>query len=223
VLDGLRDKTVRIPLRVVEGEFRPCYGSTMPKLVDGAIVDLVIPEYALSAYDFARFRAECTIRLLPRDSVLMIGLRPPGRIPRSLCAQADPSKSKVLSDHRTYASVRLLEDLMLCLRRGKRVFLRQSACEVPALGPGAKAKSLNDAYTLLSQKYETDRMSHTGHVFREVFYWDESQELWRRLDDLRIQKEEEFEQALAREDREADNDSTSDKADDASSLERSSP
>lgn len=216
MVDGFFERTIRIPLRVVEGEFKPFYGSTMPRLVDGAIVDLVIPEYALRADDFARFQAERSVQLFPKDSELMIGLRPPGRIPYTLCTREDLGKSRVVSSHRAFACVKLLEGLTLCLRRGKRAFLRQSACEVPALGLEAEAKSLNDAYTLLSQKYEPDRRSHTGNVFREALYWDESQEFWRWLDDLRIQKEEEFEQELAANDREAGNHSASDKANDAS-------
>jgi hypothetical protein len=32
------------------------------------------------------------------------------------------------------------------------------------------AQSLNHAFTLLSTKFETERISHTGNVFAQVFF-----------------------------------------------------
>lgn len=45
-------------------------------------------------------------------------------------------------------------------------------------------KSLNHAYTLLSQLLETNRLSHTGNVYKQVFF-KESDEQWYPLDKLR--------------------------------------
>ena len=46
------------------------------------------------------------------------------------------------------------------------------------------ALSLNHAFTLLSERYETHRMSHTGNVYERVFY-EESDGQWYPLSHLR--------------------------------------
>jgi hypothetical protein len=46
------------------------------------------------------------------------------------------------------------------------------------------AVSLNHAFTLLSQKYETHRISNTGNVYTKIFY-QEANERWYPLADLR--------------------------------------
>jgi len=45
-------------------------------------------------------------------------------------------------------------------------------------------RSLNHAYTLLSELFETNRQSHTGNIYKQVFY-KESDEQWYPLDKLR--------------------------------------
>ena len=51
-------------------------------------------------------------------------------------------------------------------------------CSVPT------AVSLNHAFTVLSERYETHRISHTGNVYSRVFY-RERNGCWYPLDDLR--------------------------------------
>jgi hypothetical protein len=45
-------------------------------------------------------------------------------------------------------------------------------------------RSLNHAYTLISELIETNRQSHTGNIYKQVFY-KESDEQWYPLDKLR--------------------------------------
>ena len=40
-------KTVQIPVRLVEGKLRFFYGGPIPSISDGAIGELVVPEYAV--------------------------------------------------------------------------------------------------------------------------------------------------------------------------------
>lgn len=46
-------------------------------------------------------------------------------------------------------------------------------------------KSLNHAYTLLSEVFEASRLSHTGNIYKSVFY-KESDGLWYQLDNIRL-------------------------------------
>jgi hypothetical protein len=64
--------------------------------------------------------------------------------------------------------------------------LRQCPCSSPAFG-GRKVVSLNHAFTVLSERYETNRLSHTGNVFERVFYFDSAAGRWRVLGELRAQ------------------------------------
>jgi len=50
--------------------------------------------------------------------------------------------------------------------------------------PDRSVKSLNHAFTLLSQTYEKHRISNTGNVYTRVFYQDKD-DCWYPLDDLR--------------------------------------
>ena len=47
-----------------------------------------------------------------------------------------------------------------------------------------EARSLNHAFTLLSEHFETERLSHTGNVFRQGFTKHNGH--WVCLDDLRL-------------------------------------
>ena len=59
----------------------------------------------------------------------------------------------------------------------------------------AAATSLNHALTLLSQVYETHRISNTGNVYTRVFY-QEKNDRWYPLNDLRTGVQAEGERLL---------------------------
>ncbi|RPI26707.1 MAG: hypothetical protein EHM61_10970 [Acidobacteria bacterium] len=66
-------------------------------------------------------------------------------------------------------------------------------CRSKVISLKREARSINHAFTLLSQEFETHRISHTANVFERVFYWEESDQKWRCLDELRAQAEARFE------------------------------
>jgi hypothetical protein len=55
---------------------------------------------------------------------------------------------------------------------------------IPALQK--EATSLNHAFTLVSETYETLRMSHTGNVFQRG-YVEVGNKRWKSLEDLRVE------------------------------------
>jgi hypothetical protein len=74
--------------------------------------------------------------------------------------------------------------LWLKLKGMERCELHGSTIKMPKGIDKPFAQSLNHAFTLLSEKYEVHRISHTGNVYTRVFY-QEPEGRWYPLDDLR--------------------------------------
>jgi hypothetical protein len=88
----------------------------------------------------------------------------------------------------------LEEPLELTFRGTKKPVLKDCRCTLPSLK--AKARSLNEAYTKLSEKYEPHRRGHGGNVFQKVFYLPPGQHNWQPLDELRLKKQIAFQETL---------------------------
>lgn len=79
----------------------------------------------------------------------------------------------------------VLDDRLLLITRGtKRAVLADASCVIPALG-GLKASSLNEAYRRISERFEPERRSVGGNVFRSVYYFEPSTASWRPIGELR--------------------------------------
>ena len=76
----------------------------------------------------------------------------------------------------------LREDLKLRLRGAKPATLEDATCWIPSRPE--EAKSLNHAYRLVSEKFEPQRLSHSGNVFKVGYYFELSH-TWTSLDGLR--------------------------------------
>jgi hypothetical protein len=80
----------------------------------------------------------------------------------------------------------LLQALRLVRKPRKRSRLEDCPGTIPAIS--LEARSVNHAYSLISEAYEGWRRSHTGNVFREVFFQSSDPDglpWWRPLGDLR--------------------------------------
>lgn len=88
----------------------------------------------------------------------------------------------------------LEEPLELKFRGTKKATLEDCGCSLPSLG--ITAKSVNHAYTKLSEKFEPKRRSHTANVFNTILYLPKGQHNWRPLEELRQAKQIEFQKKL---------------------------
>lgn len=77
----------------------------------------------------------------------------------------------------------LLEEQQILQRGTKTAKLLPCKCNIPSLHQ--EARSINHAYTLISQAFEPDRSSHTGNAFTKVFYFDNRRNIWQPLKALR--------------------------------------
>ena len=164
------DKHVVIPLQVVKGELKPYFDMPMPKLKEGAIVDLICEEYQLEDKLLARMlNTEEVVTLLQKGTTLFAQMRQEGSRQRSALQWADLSPEVHMDPETFFVPFVIQEDLNLKLRGTRKAELQTCKCD---LGDGAlmPPASINQAYTRLSEKYEPSRRSHTGNVFDKVLY-----------------------------------------------------
>jgi len=189
------EKTVKIPVRIVDGQVRYFYGGELPKLREGAIGDLIVPAYAIQeADDLKRLQDEHIEEILPTGMIVLLGVRIKD-LQEELRKYISYPEKLFPPVNCGFIEIRLVEPLCLRLRGSKRAVLQPCRCFIPALNK--EAESLNHAYTLISEVFEPYRLSHSGNVFQRGYYLEGNR--WRPLDDLRSHYEAQFERHLERE------------------------
>jgi len=193
---GPRD--VKLPVRVVDGEVRFYFGNgPLPPIKDGTLGELTIPESALLESSIERVLTDYrVVPLLNKDSTLIAELKvtlQPRPVREGLHTRPINRELGFPDIAVDFAEIRLLEPLQLEIKGGKTPTLRHCHCYLPAIRE--EANSVNHAYTLLSEQFEVDRMSHTANVFTKVWYHDETHG-WQHLNALRTSREILFQQGF---------------------------
>lgn len=172
-------RTVRLQVRIKDGEWILVDGSPLPKLKDDTPAEIILSAHALlEANDQARWTAEDRRSMFSAGTTLWaVVLGPNGPIKADGCVSMRTWAGEPVSA----VEVLLKEDLLLIRRPGKAGLLDSCKCSIPAVS--LEVGSVNEAYTRISEKYEKHRRSHTGNVFQRVFYLDG--DLLRPLEDRR--------------------------------------
>lgn len=183
---------VKIPVRVVNGIVRYFYGDKIP-LKPEFIGELIVPRWAIANKSFLRRMEQShVVEILPVGSFVWMAVKH-RYIPRAWWDRTVTLDGFMeLSDAR-FVQVGLKENLRLEMRGTKKPMLLHCECHVPLLNQNAK--SLNHAYSLISQTIEPTRASHNGNVFRLGFV--RQGERWVSLNTLRDAAEAEFELNLS--------------------------
>ncbi|MEI2719916.1 MAG: hypothetical protein V9E87_07190 [Gemmatimonadales bacterium] len=127
-----------------------------------------------------RLAAPARYSMLPVGTELLVGLKAVTRDDH-LCPTEEGPRPIWLGE---LAPLWLEEPLDLEVTAALSGRLCACRCSSPALN-GRHAVSLNHGFTLLSERYETDRLSHTGNVFKRVFFFDEILHRWLPLEEQR--------------------------------------
>ena len=160
------ERTVLVPVRIVNGVPCPFYGGAWPPIQEGTVGDLLLPAHAFKNHqDATLLSVPLIVPILRAREQLLVGLKPTAhtteiRRMERLIPQA--------AHFEGFAEIRLSEELRLRLRGTKKACLEPCQCWIPVLGK--TFESLNEAYTSLSVRYEPHRRSHTGNVFQVVFF-----------------------------------------------------
>ncbi len=159
-------RTVRVPVKFVQGIPQPFYGGPWPKIEEGTVGDLIVPAWAFEKpQDAFLLSAPLTAPILPKGTELLVGLNPSAHSNELLRLEPE---LRIFAHFTGFAEVRLEEELRLTLRGTKKASLESCRCWIPALK--RTVNSLNEAYTQLSVYYEPHRRSHTGNAFRHFFF-----------------------------------------------------
>ena len=177
------EKRLRIAVRFDGEKLVLLDGGPLPKLCKEAVGELVLrPEAIQEMKDRTRFIQDYTARIVERDAVVYVGVSPHLVDSKALGLIRNPQAIDIRSEY-WLVEVRLQDDLYIRIRGDQEAKLEKCRCLIPALGK--EATSINHAFTLVSEAYETQRLSHTGNVFDRAYALF-TPRVWRPLDDFRI-------------------------------------
>lgn len=196
---------VRIPVRLINGHWEFFYGGSV-HVKEGAMATLTVDMDQIKDSEFLKtLTSTVYVKVLDEKSQLLVFLsvEKSQGIPRCLERKLDHLEIPAGANMVQYIQLGALQPQMLKgpKREDPKAFtdtgglwlkvkgydkteLISSEIIMPAESTIERAISLNHAYTLLSEKYETHRKSHTGNVYSRIFYQD-SDEMWHPLSDLR--------------------------------------
>lgn len=177
-------KRLRVAVRFDGTQFVLLDGSPLPRLAPNSLCEIVFrPEALQNPDDQMRLVSEQRACLLGSGSVVMLGVGPHlVGDPKARGLICNPQELGVRTEY-WLVEVRLLGDLLLRIRGDQEAKLEPCTCLISALE--REATSLNHAFTLISEAYETERLSHTGNVFERA-YTPVGPTRWQTLDELRI-------------------------------------
>jgi len=192
---------VTIPVKRVGDQWEFFYGGPVP-VKDGAVGELVLSASQVTDKSFLKqLQQQALVKVLPEGTELWVALSDQteskiSAVQSELIDRSDfpagttrfesvflgPAKKKVTAGG-------LFEEegsggLWLKVKGLDKTDLISSTIRMPAELGQKTAISLNHALTMLSERHEIHRLSHTGNVYTRVFY-QEGNGRWYPLADLR--------------------------------------
>lgn len=177
------EKHLRIGTQFDGNRFVLLDGSPLPELSKDSIVDLILaPESILDSTVRARFLGETAVMILEKESCVFFGVSPTMIETMKAVGLISPDALQIISEY-WFVEGKLDAPLMLQVRGDQEARLSPCSCTIPSLN--RTADSLNHAFTLISEAFETKRRSHSGNVFERVCTQVTAGK-WQSLDELRI-------------------------------------
>lgn len=178
------EKRLRIAVRFDGTTFALLDASPLPAIAKDAVCELVLrPALLQNPADRDRFVRDEVIPILSQGSAVLLGISPHlvgnTKAPGLIC---NPQEIGVQTEY-WLIEIWLQQDLKIRIREDQEARLEPCSCLIPPLK--REATSVNHAFTLISETYETERLSHTGNVFERA-YTPVGPKRWQTLDDLRI-------------------------------------
>jgi len=202
---------LRIPVKLVDGQWEFLYGGGLP-IKNGAVGDLVVDRDAVEDKLFvAQLTRTSKHKVLEAGTDLLVAVtvKPEPSLSPELMKCLLPIKAPELqlgdayyhslrSPQTRFVRVWVVEPTARQLRRApdetggvwlhlkglETTGITTSAIRLPDVVFKEPAESLNHAFTLLSERFEPWRMSHTGNVYYRVLY-REANNKWYPLNVLR--------------------------------------
>jgi hypothetical protein len=177
------EKRLRIAVRFDGEKLVLLDGRPLPDLCTGAVGELVLrPEAIQNPEDRGRLVQDEAVRILEKGAVVYLGVGPHLVDPEAAGLLRNPQAIGIQTEY-WLVEVHLEQDLHIRIRGDQEAKLVVCKCSIPALK--REANSINHAFTVVSEVYETGRLSHTGNVFERAYALFRPK-FWRPLDDFRI-------------------------------------
>lgn len=199
-------KRIKLPVHRVNGQWEFFYGGAVPA-PDGTQAEMVIDSARITDPDFLhRVTQRVVSHCLPLGTRLMVALSIRGLTGHDVFYQPNGlglKSIKVNGSHLPSISTQFVPVTLGQVRRTPttEMFEEDGGLWMVASGLGEcelfsssvdfpeelkmeNAQSLNHAFTKLSERFETHRLSHTGSVYSRVFYL-ESDKHWYPLEYLK--------------------------------------
>jgi len=209
--DIYNPKTIRIPVKLVDGNWEYFYGASLP-VKNGAVADLLVDESAVIDKDFLKvLKRKSKHKIIEEGVKLLVALTIKDK------PELDPELKKHLKK-RSSSGIKLGSSFYYKLRSDDTQFVEISIgaltdkqkqdnpkedggiwLELQGMQPKSittssiklpdgvfddEIISLNHAFTLLSEKYEPWRKSHTGNIY-DRFLYQETNGTWYPIEVLR--------------------------------------
>lgn len=176
-------KRLRIGVRVEESGIVLLDGKPLPQLHPGSVGEIVFaPECFVSEKIRTGLTDETRVPFLAKKTLIMMGMSPSVIGDAARKGLIHPDSLRIFSED-MFIEVILEADQLLQVRGDQVAKLAPCPCFIPVLD--RKAGSLNHAFTLISEAYETLRLSHSGNVFLKAYAEGDSGK-WENLDELRL-------------------------------------
>lgn len=183
-------KTVVIPVSIKDGRIEYYGGGEMPALNDVTLADLIVPAHTFKDQSrLKEFTEEKTELILKSGTQLLVQISTGSfnKLDKQYLVHLEYVNDTYVKNTAGIAGARFVEielsdDLKITLRGTKRATLSRCKCKIPILN-NVDAKSLNHAYTLISQEFEAHRISHSGNVFKDIYY--KKDDKWLPIDSFR--------------------------------------
>ena len=176
-------KRLRIGVRVEESGIVLLDGRPLPQLHQGSVGEIVFaPESFVDEKIRTGLIDETRVPFLAKKTLIMMGMSPSVIGDAARKGLIHPDSLRIFSED-MFIEVILEADQLLQVRGDQVAKLAPCPCFIPALD--RKAGSLNHAFTLISEAYETLRRSHSGNVFLKAYANGDSGR-WVSLDEFRL-------------------------------------
>jgi hypothetical protein len=185
-------KKTKIPVKKVGDRLEFLFGGDVP-LRDGCIGHLIVPIDDIEDETFKNnLLIEKTVQILPAGTKLLMGMTEKNRIFRedtnypvdlyylsTGITHFEPVEleNPVISSSsnlNNIASVKSNGGLWLSLKGVDHCEIKSGSVKILNHPDIDKAFSLNHAYTLLSEKIEKHRISHTGNIYKRCYYQEKN-------------------------------------------------
>ena len=176
-----RQKTVHIFICLdASGKLKLTGGGELPKIKEGTCGKLIVASDSIvNEKDLRRIQCQECVPFLPKSSELVFTIDAsavPQELSKHLVKGPFPSSLK-----QSAVRIELSHPLMILFRGTKLATLNPVNCSIPSLN--ADATSLNHAYRIISEKFEPNRISHSGSVFRCGYL--KTRDRWMSLENIR--------------------------------------